>query len=270
MATELSPELLVTQSNRLIESAHTMSVGEKRLLMAAAALMDSRKPSAGTVSFHARQFAEVFATDLDHAYEIVRDAAKRLFNRSIREIVDDPAAKRRKGGRAAQTIRDTRWVSQAEYAEGQGVITLTFTDKVLPYLTLLHREFTSYRLKHVGRLSTFYALRMYELLSQYRVTAERTCDLAQLRQMLDLGDKYPRVNSFRQRVLDPSIQEINQVTDLLVTVTPITQGRAVTGFHFAIVTNPQLKLDLHEPLEPISADDAESDKYEQQAQQRLE
>lgn len=253
MATELSPDLLVTQSNRLIEASHTLTFSEKRLVIAAAALMDGRKPPAGqspgTVSFHAREFAEVFGTDVDHAYELVRDAARRIYNRSIREIVDDPSAKRRKGNRTAQTIRDTRWVSQAEYAEGQGIVTLTFTEKVISYLTLLHREFTSYRLKHVARLSTFYALRIYELLSQYRHAGERTCDLEQLRQMLDIGDKYPRVNSFRQRVLDPSIAEINQMTDLLVTVTPLTRGRSVTGFRFEIITNPQLKLDLPEHAE---------------------
>ena len=65
--------------------------------------------------------------------------------------------------------------------------------------------------------------------------------------MLDLGDKYPRVNSLRQRVLDPALAEINKHTDLRVVMTPERKGRTVIGFYFDITQDDQIPLDLPEP-----------------------
>ena len=75
--------------------------------------------------------------------------------------------------------------------------------------------------------------------------------------MLDLGDKYERIETLRRRVLDPALKEINKHTDLRVVMTPERKGRKVIGFHFDIVQDDQLPLDLPIPpeatLEPLEA-----------------
>lgn len=250
---DLSGELEVWQSNRLVEAAQTLTLNEKRLVIAAAALHDPRKPlpSKGTVTLHADDFADVFGIESrGHIYEALEDASRRLGNRWIRTIYN-------RNGKPAE--RNVRWVWMVEYRKGEGTVVLGFSPGVAPYLTLLHTEFTRYKLKQIGNIGSFYGLRLYELCAQFRKAGERTIPLARLREMLDLGEKYGSVKDLRRWVLDPALKEINKHTDLRVVMTPERKGRKVVGFHFDIVQDDQLPLDLpippdttSEPLETIA------------------
>ncbi|MFK4064179.1 replication initiation protein, partial [Brucella anthropi] len=95
-----------------------------------------------------------------------------------------------------------------------------------------------------GSLSSFYAVRLYELMSQFLKLGERSCTLDQLRQMLDLGDKYQDVKNLRVRVIDPALKELNANTDLAVTAEPMRKGRKIVGFSFTISKNDQMALKL--------------------------
>jgi len=224
----------VTQSNRLVEASHTLTLNEKRLVLCAASLIDPRKPlpKDGYLTVRADTFAEVFGIDVRHAYEALDDAASRLFERDIRRYA--------KG----KIVERMRWVFHVKYREGQGCVELGFSPTVLPHLTMLNKEFTSYQLKQIGSLSSFYSVRLYELMSQFLKLGERSCTLEQLRQMLDLGDKYQDVKNLRVRVLDPAIKELNANTDLAVTAEPRRQGRKIVGFSFTISKNDQMALKL--------------------------
>lgn len=235
---ELHGEMEVWQSNRLVEAAQTLTLNEKRLVIAAAALHDPRKPlpPKGTVTLHADEFADVFGIESrGHIYEALADAARRLGNRWIRTIYT------RKGKPAE---RNVRWVWLVDYRQGEGTVTLGFSPGVAPYLAMLHTEFTRYKLKQIGSIGSFYGLRLYELCAQFRKAGERTISLQRLRDMLDLGDKYANIKDLRRRVLDPAIAEVNQHTDLRVMVTPERKGRKIVGFHFAIDQDDQIPLAL--------------------------
>ena len=239
----LDDHLLVTQSNKLVEASHSLTLIEKRLVIAAAALHDPRIPhrDGHKVTFHVDDFLSVFGNmDRDSVYRELSRASKRLYNRSIRQIEEK---------RGRKIITDMRWVAFAQYNIAERTVTLGFTTYALPYLTLIHTEFTSYRLKHVGHLGSFYSIRIYELLVQYRKAGERTISLDKLREILDLGDKYPRVNNLRMRVIDPALKEINKYTDLRVVMTTQRKGRDIYGFHFEITQDDQIPLDL-----PVPAD----------------
>ena len=115
---------------------------------------------------------------------------------------------------------------------------------LLGHLTMLNKEFTSYQLKQIGSLSSFYAIRLYELMSQFHKLGQRECTLDQLRQMFDLGEKYQDVKNMRVRVLDPALKELNAGTDLSVTAEPRRRGRKIIGFVFTIAKNEQMALEL--------------------------
>ena len=224
----------VTQSHKLIEASHTLTLNEKRLVLCAASLIDSRKPlpKDGYLTIRADTFADVFGLKVKHAYEALDDAATKLFNRDIRRYA--------KG----KIVERMRWVFHVKYKEGQGCVELGFSPTVLPHLTMLNKEFTSYQLKQIGSLSSFYAVRLYELMSQFLKLGERECSLDQLRQMLDLGEKYQDVKDMRKRVLDPALKELNSSTDLTVVAEPKRKGRKIIGFAFTITKSDQLALQL--------------------------
>ena len=223
-----------------------MTLNEKRLVIAAAALHDPRKPlpPRGTVTLHADDFAGAFGIDTrgGQVYAALRDAAERLFNRRVRTITE---------GKRGRKITDVRWVWMASYNEGEGSVTLGFSPLVAPYLTMLFTEFTRFKLRQIGAIGSFYGIRLYELMAQYRSIGKRSISLEQMREMLALDDKYPRVDSLCQRVLDPAIAEINKHTDLRVVMTAQRQGRKVIGFNFQISVDAQLSLDLPQPKEEI-------------------
>ncbi|SOO14181.1 Replication initiator protein [Xanthomonas citri pv. fuscans] len=221
-------DLLVVQSNQLIESSHTLTLNEKRLVIMAAAYLDSRKPmpEKNTVKIHACDFANVYDLHGGQAYQAIEKAARQLYNRSITRIESR--------GKRGPTERNVRWVWMCEYMKNEAAVVLGFTPVVAPYLTMLNEQFTKYTLGSIRGLSTFYAIRVYELCSQFRKTGERRITLDQLRDVLDLGAKYQDVKNLRMRVLDPSVEEITKLSDLTVTYEPMRKGRKIVGFEFDI------------------------------------
>lgn len=229
-------QLLVVQSNKLVESSHSLTLSEKRLVILAAAMMDSRKemPLDGVITIAASDFARHYELRGGQAYDALKDSAKRLYNRSIRSI--EKTAKR------GTKVTNVRWVWKCSYSAHEATVELGFSPEVMPYLTALNREFTKYRLSNVRHLSSFYGLRLYELCSQYRSIGSRTMTLEEFRDFMDLGDKYDKVNNLRARVLDPSVNEITELSDLDLSYVDTKRGRTVTGFEFIIAEKPGIAL----------------------------
>lgn len=221
-------DLLVVQSNQLIESSHTLTLNEKRLVIMAAAYLDSRKPmpDKNTVKIHACDFASVYDLHGGQAYQAIEKAARQLYNRNIKKI--DSRGKR------GPIERNVRWVWMCDYLKNEAAVVIGFTPLIAPYLTMLNEQFTKYTLGSIRGLSTFYSIRVYELCSQFRKTGERRITLEQLREVLDLGEKYQDVKNLRMRVLDPSVDEITKVSDLTVSYEPMRKGRKIVGFEFDI------------------------------------
>ena len=67
--------------------------------------------------------------------------------------------------------RVVRWVSGISYVEGAGIVKLRFSPEVIPLITQLEQNFTSYELEQVKHLNA-YATRLYELLASWRSTGK--------------------------------------------------------------------------------------------------
>jgi plasmid replication initiation protein len=227
--------LIVTKSNHLIEAGYKLSLNEQRLILMAITQLDGRKPAPKDNDFviTAAEFAEAFNIPIKQAYETLDDAASRLYERDIKTY--DRDAK----------MRDRfRWVDRVKYWDGEAKVTLSFTRWVIPYLTVLYQQFTSYELKQVSQLNTAYSIRFYELLVQFLKTGERYITLKQLRELLELKDQYPRFFDFKKRILEPSIADINMKTNLTVEWDVMKKGRVITGLMFVFEDTDQLKLQL--------------------------
>jgi plasmid replication initiation protein len=229
----------VYQSNKLIEASYSLTLNEKRLVLYAASLMDSKKaaPADGHVNVTVEDFANVFGMDLSKrgdVYNTLKEAVERLYERDITRYVYEHGKEPEK-----QTMR---WIYYKNYKDGEGRLVIGFSPTVLPYLTLLEREFTGFKLKNISALTSFNSFRIYELTVQYLKFGSRTFDLAKLRELLQMETKYPNVKDFRRYVLDSSVAEVNQRTDLELEYEPIRKGRAISGFKFSIKKNAQIPL----------------------------
>lgn len=250
---QLDGEMEVWQANNLIEASHTMTLNERRIIYAAAALHDPRHPPKikGTVKFHADDFAEIFGLELTGKgrYSELKKAAERLYQRSIETIRDHPRIKTKR------VVKHMRWVWMAEYNEHEATVTMGFSPPVLPYLTMLKGEFTRLKLKHIGNIGSQYGLRLYEQCAQWRRVGKFSLSLQELRDRFGLGDKYPQVKEVQRWVIQPALAEVNEHTDLRVTVAPQKRGRKIVGFDFTVKHSNQMQLEL--PEEAHDADESD-------------
>jgi plasmid replication initiation protein len=70
------------------------------------------------------------------------------------------------------------------------------------------------------------------LLVQWSSKGERELELTWLKHVLDLSEKYPRTNNFIQRIIKPSVEEINAHSNLTVRFGTRKTGRTITHLQF--------------------------------------
>ena len=128
----------------------------------------------------------------------------------------------------------TRWISTASYIDGDGEIQIIFAPLMIPYITRLESEFTTYRLEKIGHLSSVHAVRLYELLLQYLGLGKREFEIPRLKETLGMEGEYPDIDNFKKRVIDSSVKQINAHTDITTSYTQRKTGRNVTHLNFKI------------------------------------
>lgn len=232
-------DLTITKSNELIRASYRLTISEQRLILACIAQLDPRKPIPKTregdikpIRVTVSDYADAYhISDRSTAYTALQEATDRLYERDIKTY--DANGKRY--GRF-------RWVQAVDYREGQGYVEVTFSQRVAPYISLLHQQFTTYMLKQVARVNSSYAIRIFELLIQFRKTGVLLIGLDELRLFLELEDKYDRFSNLKARVLDPAIRELKYKANLDISVETLRQNRRVVSLRFTFKENEQIQL----------------------------
>ena len=139
----------------------------------------------------------------------------------------------------------SRWVSQIAYIDNTASVELIFAPAIIPLITRLEEQFTSYELQQIKGLSTAYAIRLYELLIAWRSTGKTPIiETQELRRKLGVLDgEYKMIADFKKRVFEPSIKQINEHTDITVKSEQHKTGRSITGFSFRFKQKAQPKLE---------------------------
>jgi plasmid replication initiation protein len=221
---------LVVKDNRLIQASYTLGVVEQRLMLLA--IVGVRETELGItpetlLTVRAEDYARHFGVNRDTAYELLKDSVETLFNRRATVDVYD----KRKDKMRPMTVR---WVTAMAYEEGEGAVTLRFGIEVVPLVTRLEEQFTMYELKQISGLSSAYAIRLYELLMQWKAAGKTPVfevDVFRNQLGVELGE-YGRVDNFKRRVLDIAVNQVNENTDIDVTYEQHKKGRVITGFSF--------------------------------------
>jgi plasmid replication initiation protein len=224
---------IVTKANALIEASYNLTLNEQRIILACAAKLDSRKPMPREAVFvlSADEFVDLFGSDPKNAYAEMEEAAAKLYQRDIRRI-------------EGKTRRHLRWVYMAEYKKGEGKVKLGFSPEIAPYLTMLHKRFTSYRLEEVASLRSAYAIRLFEMLVQFSETGLFVISVADFKQRLGIEDKYDRFSNLKARVIEPAIKDLITKTSLEITWSGVKKGKAVDRLEFRFEEKQQMRLDI--------------------------
>ena len=231
---------LVVKDNLLINASYNLEVTEQRLILLA--IINARQTSNGITAdskleIHASDYATRFNVTNDGAYRALKNAVLNLFDRQFSFKEED------KNGKIG-TVK-SRWVSRIKYIDDSATLEITFAPDVVPLITRLEQHFTSYQIKQVAQLTGKYAIRLYELLIAWREVGKvPQINLAEFRNKIGVeDDEYMRMSDFKIRVLEPSIKQINEHTDITVTYEQHKKGRSITGFSFKFKQKPQAKIE---------------------------
>lgn len=218
---------LIYKSNALIEASYRLSVYEQRIILGCIAQVRRDEPLTDqrlyTVS--AQQIADMTGTQLGTAYQNLKAASERLFRREV-TLHEAP------NGQGGAKVRLTRWVQEVVYQKDLGTIALRFSQPMVPYLSQLTEQFTRYALTDIACMDSAHAIRLYELLCQWRDAGQREVSIEWLRNAFQLGDKYPAIKDFKKRVIQPSIDQINEHSPLWVKWDQRKTGRRVSHLVF--------------------------------------
>ncbi len=224
---------LVKKSNSLNEAYIHLSLVEYRILQIAFASLVKEPINPELMKncrfeISAKTYMELYNVDRNAAYQALREASERLFARYFSywsKVSED--------SNLVERVK-SRWVTKITYQKEQAKIALYLSEDVLSMVGDLQEKYTYFHLYKISNLRSMYAVRMYELLVQWRKTNKvPTLRLNDLRSKLGVEDhEYNRIYNFKKKVLDVSVKQINEYTDIEVDYKQIKEGRNVVGFDF--------------------------------------
>ena len=220
---------LVTQDNQLVESCYSMTVNEKRILWLGMRKANSpdrpNQSEPATFTITAKEFAESFPDVGQHPWRALKRAGKLLRGRYVKY---PPKANKE---------LDVNWFDSIEYANGEGAITIRFSWSIHIRLAGLDEQFTQFPLLEVRQLRSIYAMRLFEMIYQFKSTGYRRVTIEDYRFMMDCVDKYKSVAELKRNTLFPAIKDLKENSNLNIKVKELKEGRKITHFLFVMVAD---------------------------------
>jgi plasmid replication initiation protein len=221
---------LIVKDNSLMQASYTLDMVEQRLILLAIA--KARETGHGItenslLEVHANSYINTFHVEKHTAYTVLKDASKSLFDRYVTYHDVNPKTGKDRSFHC-------RWVDKIGYEPNSGIVFLRFTQDIVPLITRLEENFTKYELQQVARLTSAYAIRLYELLIQWRSAGKTPIfDLQIFRQQLGVEvNQYKTMSNFKTYVLDFALKQVNEWTDITAQYEQHKTGRIISGFSF--------------------------------------
>ena len=225
-------DLTVAKSNFLTEASYRITLQEQRLIISCLNIIDGRSEVPKNVTISASQYADNFGLTMKNAHRDLYNAAEKLYDRSI--VVKDP-----------EQTTEFRWIQKKIVKnQGEGRVTMTFSDEILKYISQLKGHFTSYKIHCVSNLKSVYSMRLYELLIQFKTTGVRAIGVDQFKNLLGLEGMYSQFKFLKRDVINPAIKELNAKSNLEIELKTLTKGRKVASLIFNFTLCDQLKMDV--------------------------
>nr|WP_181716959.1 replication initiation protein [Psychrobacter sp.]QJS05462.1 replication protein, RepB family [Psychrobacter sp.] len=205
---------LVAKSNDLIVASYELTRNEQRLLLACISQINSQ-PNASEITMQ-----DEFVVTTEQMKELYKDSSKDNVYRDLNVVANNLFEREVKIALPDNEMLRTRFVSSVLFQPEKSQITVTFAQKILPYLTQLKKNFTRYRLADTVELTSVYAIRLYEMVVcwQGQNRWSETVDLGEFRYMMGCVGKYKQFGQLRQSVIEKAVDQINENTAYHVSV----------------------------------------------------
>jgi plasmid replication initiation protein len=231
---------LIYKSNNLIEAAYELTVSEQRVLLSCISQINPEQPlhAGDCFTVTVEQARDLFYSGQhnDQAYSDLKNACGRLFRREIKLFSDN-------GDKELLT----HFVSYIEFNNKTQSVEICFAKPLIPYLVSLQGNFTKYRLEYISKLSSKYAIRIYELIVRWAMADSKyerkheEIEVEDFRDLLQLGNKYKQIGQLKDRVLQPALEQINKETDFNLKIGYRKIKRTIKFIQFEFERKPEAR-----------------------------
>ena len=126
-----------------------------------------------------------------------------------------------------------QWVEDIKINHNENIIKIKLYFKLHPYYLNQRRKYIQYQLGYVANLRGKYSHLLYEYLKSRQYRIDFYYDIEDAKRELAYN-KYSSYADFKKHVLDPSIKEINEKTDINVTCEAKKEGRKFKTLNFFV------------------------------------
>lgn len=212
----------VTKHNHLVQASYRLSLTAQRVFILAIGQINHKQNLKDHYEITAEEFSKMYNVSPKTAYRDLKEGLDELYNADIK--LDDLELK---------ILTRRRIVDEAKYHYGEGKISISFPEKLHPFLCEMNGKYTQYRICQVSNLKSAYAIRLFELLMQFKSTGDRIITLKNFRNWFRIENKYKTYADLNKRIIKPAINELNTKTNLSIKYTPIKKERRVHILSFS-------------------------------------
>lgn len=201
-------------------------VGELKILDTYLSRINARDPDSSMVVFSKKEYAELMGLDPDIRTSQLKSYTSGLLRNVV--TIDLP---------------DHGYVQYPLFSEakcyldkelGQIMIKIECNEKLKPvFFGFAESGYIKYQLKNIIALTSQYSVRLYPRLKDRPFGW--TVELDELRKLLGAtAPTYKEFKRFNNLVLQKSVKEINEITDLVVGAETVKKGRSVVAIKFSV------------------------------------
>lgn len=218
----MSKELIV-KHNKLIEANYKLTLQEQKLILTLAREITKEDNNFKKCVFTVEQLSEILDLEKKGYYSELKEITKSLISRVIQ--IKEPDG-----------LLQVSWLNSAKYYDNKGIVELSFSNDLKPYLLQLGEHFTKLEFSQIVALNSIYAIRIYELCKQYEKIKERMIELEELKRILGIEKEkaYKLYGNIKLKILSVAEKEINEKTDISIKFEELKTGRKVTAVKFLI------------------------------------
>ena len=189
---------VATQHNQLINSQQSLSLIQKRIFYLA--MKQIRKGDKDFKRYYV-DLADLCPGTSQDVYHRVSKEIKNLMGKTI-QFPGEMNGK--------ETMVYLNLISKAEHIKGTGQVYVDVHPDIRDMLLELKKYFTRVPVVELMACRSTYGQRLYELLYQYADTGIRLMTVEELREKLNLQNKYENFYDFRRRVLQQAKEDIEK------------------------------------------------------------
>ena len=235
-------EKRITKSNSVVNSSYRFSLNELRILLYGLSYIDPGEKTREPREFpmfhriHIKELAEFYnigEKDRGSFYDDIKHALINKFWSREFSYFDEELG---------EVVKRT-WLTEVRYGRKDGTLAYHYNPLIKNQLQQLANRFTSYFLANIANMKSAYAVRLYEISVMHLNASKKdkiifTKKIEDLKNHLDITDKYKHFFNMKKYVLEIAKRDINKHSDIKFSYKVKKLGRSPQEIEFTVSRKP--------------------------------